>query len=71
MLQDHINVHTGNKPHMCKFCGASFASVGNHRMHERGHMGHKRRKENEIHQSIENLGKFNDEHKDSSKNDFK
>ena len=34
-LRDHKNVHTGEKPYKCKYCSTCFASVGNHRMHER------------------------------------
>ena len=33
----------GEKPHMCKYCGATFASTGTARMHERTvHLGHNR-----------------------------
>ena len=42
-LSDHMNVHTGEKPHKCKFCSASFASRGTHAMHERGHVGRGRK----------------------------
>ena len=38
-LQDHQNVHTGAKPHKCKYCSACFASQGTRRMHERSHIG--------------------------------
>jgi len=41
-LQDHNNIHTGEKPYKCKFCSASFASKGTHAMHQRGHLGHRR-----------------------------
>ena len=43
-LRDHINVHTGAKPHKCKYCSAAFASVGTHAMHQRSHLGHRRSK---------------------------
>ena len=42
-IEDHKNVHTGEKPHKCQFCSTCFASFGNMRMHERGHLGHKRK----------------------------
>ncbi|ELU01913.1 hypothetical protein CAPTEDRAFT_100120, partial [Capitella teleta] len=28
-LRDHINVHTGKRPHICKHCGASFTHLSN------------------------------------------
>ena len=38
-----MNTHTGEKPHLCKHCGAAFASQGTCRMHERTvHFGHSR-----------------------------
>jgi len=42
-LNEHRNVHTGEKPFKCKFCHTSFASRGTKAMHERGHLGHKRK----------------------------
>ena len=42
-LQDHVNVHTGAKPHECSYCGAKFASNGNRNAHVRSaHKGIKR-----------------------------
>ena len=42
-LEDHINVHTGNKPYECKYCGMKFASDGNMNGHIRQtHKGIKR-----------------------------
>ena len=43
-LRDHTNIHTGEKPYKCKFCNACFASIGNHAMHQRSHLGHRRSK---------------------------
>ena len=41
-FQDHMNIHTGEKPYKCRFCSSCFASKGNHAMHQRGHLGHRR-----------------------------
>jgi KRAB domain-containing zinc finger protein len=43
-LHDHRNTHTGEKTYLCKFCGKGFASFGTQRMHEKGHLGFKRKK---------------------------
>ena len=40
-LRDHTNIHTGEKTYKCKFCNACFASIGNHAMHQRSHLGHR------------------------------
>ena len=38
-----MNTHTGEKPHLCKHCGAAFASKGTCHMHEcTVHLGHSR-----------------------------
>ena len=41
-FKDHKNIHTGEKPHKCKFCSTSFASASTRNMHQRGHLGHHR-----------------------------
>ena len=41
-LDDHKNIHTGEKPYKCKYCTMSFASRGTHGMHERKHLGYRR-----------------------------
>ena len=42
-LKEHNNIHTGEKPYKCKFCTSCFASKGTHAMHERGHLGYRRK----------------------------
>ena len=42
-LKDHKNTHTGEKPYQCKFCNTCFASFGTHAMHQRSHLGHRRK----------------------------
>ena len=43
LFDDHMNIHTGDKPHKCKYCPASFASKGTMLMHQKGHLGIKRK----------------------------
>ena len=34
-LLEHLNIHTGEKPFICKFCPATFANSGGHAKHQR------------------------------------
>lgn len=36
-LNAHMLIHTGEKKHLCKFCGNSFLSRGQLKIHERSH----------------------------------
>ena len=38
-----MNIHTGNKPYKCKYCGRGFADMANANMHQKTvHEGYKR-----------------------------
>ena len=47
-LVEHYNVHTGEKPFKCKYCPAAFGSNGTKAMHEKGHLGIKRKPKQKI-----------------------
>lgn len=36
-LNAHLLIHTGEKKHLCNFCGNSFLSRGQLKIHERSH----------------------------------
>ena len=42
-FDEHMNVHTGDKPFKCKYCPNTFASRGTKEMHQKGHLGIKRK----------------------------
>ena len=41
-LEEHMNIHTGSKPHKCHYCDKSFASKRTRLQHENTHTGTKK-----------------------------
>jgi KRAB domain-containing zinc finger protein len=40
-MNAHLLIHTGEKKHLCNFCGSNFLSKGQLKVHERSHTGEK------------------------------
>ena len=45
-LEEHMNIHTGLKPHQCSFCDARFSNSSNKRAHEMKRHGVEKKRKN-------------------------